>query len=124
MVKMPSSAALHIVLILGLILAGLGTGTFAAPNNSAILGAAPREKQGVASGTLATFRYIGMMAGITLGGSLFELLQGCLADSGFSTKSAFHGAFLLVMLAGALFGFMGIICTLAMADKNPEKQET
>jgi hypothetical protein len=32
----------------------------------------------VASGILATFRYIGMMAGITIGGSLFDMLLGWL----------------------------------------------
>ncbi|MGG3989352.1 MFS transporter [Bacillus smithii] len=123
MVKIPSSEVAHIVLILGLIFAGLGTGTFAAPNNSAILGAAPRAKQGVASGTLATFRYIGMMAGITIGGSLFDSLLGCLSNKGLGASSAFHEAFLLVMLVGALFGFMGIACTFAMVNVNKEKLE-
>ena len=123
MVKIPSSEVAHIVLILGLIFAGLGTGTFAAPNNSAILGAAPRAKQGVASGTLATFRYIGMMAGITIGGSLFDSLLGYLSNNGLGASSAFHEAFLLVMLVGSLFGIMGIACTFAMVNVNKEKLE-
>jgi EmrB/QacA subfamily drug resistance transporter len=121
MVKVPSPGAAHIVLILGLILAGLGTGTFAAPNNSAILGAAPRAKQGVASGTLATFRYIGMMAGITIGGSLFDSILGYLSNKGIDAKSAFLEAFLPVMLVGALFGSMGIVCTLAMVNVKKKK---
>jgi EmrB/QacA subfamily drug resistance transporter len=124
MVKVSSAGAAHFVLITGFILAGLGTGIFAAPNNSAILGAAPRAKQGVASGTLATFRYIGMMAGITIGGSLFELLLGYLSNMGLGAKSAFLEAFLLVMLVGALFGLMGIACTFAMVKVNKEKLES
>ena len=123
MVKVPSQSVTYILLILGLIFSGLGTGTFAAPNNSAILGAAPRAKQGVASGILATFRYIGMMAGITIGGSLFDSLLGYLSTKGLGAKSAFLDAFLSVMLVGAMFGFMGILCTLAMVNLKKEKLE-
>lgn len=123
MVKVPSPGAAHIVLILGLILAGLGTGTFAAPNNSAILGAAPRAKQGVASGILATFRYIGMMAGITIGGSLFDSLLSYNSAKGLSATTAFLKAFLPVMLVGAVFGLIGITCTIAMANQKKEKLE-
>ncbi|WAH40243.1 MFS transporter [Alicyclobacillus fastidiosus] len=114
MVKFSSEAGVHWALVIGLVLAGLGTGTFAAPNNSAILGAAPRPKQGVASGTLATFRYIGMMAGITIGGSLFDLLLGYFTDKDLGITSSFLESFSLVMWVGALFGVVGIICTLSM----------
>ncbi|MDI3257677.1 MAG: MFS transporter [Kyrpidia sp.] len=104
----------HGALIMGLILAGLGTGTFAAPNNSAILGAAPRRQQGTASGMLATFRYIGMMAGSTVGGSLFNLFLKYTAQD-------FLRAFSLVMWVGALFGFLGMICTMAMTEVKPQE---
>ena len=43
--------------ILGLAVAGLGVGLFVAPNNSALMGAAPRSRQGIASGVLALARY-------------------------------------------------------------------
>jgi MFS family permease len=113
-----SVAQAHWVLIFGLVLAGLGTGTFAAPNNSAILGAAPRAKQGVASGTLATFRYIGMMAGITVGGSLFDLLLSYFMHKGSGATVSFLEAFSLVMWIGTLFGVVGIVCTLLMTKVN------
>lgn len=103
------------LLIGGLIFAGLGTGIFAAPNNSAILGAAPRSQQGVASGVLATFRYIGMMAGITIGGSLLDLLIGYFTGRG-TGAAAFIQAFSIVMWVGALFGIFGILCTFAMTN--------
>ncbi|MCL6445871.1 MAG: MFS transporter [Alicyclobacillus sp.] len=111
---MAKVSSAHLVLIIGLVLAGLGTGTFAAPNNSAILGAASSTKQGIASGTLATFRYIGMMAGITVGGSLFDLLLSHFANAGSGVTSSFLEAFSLVMWVGAVFGVVGIICTLSM----------
>lgn len=114
MAKLSSATEAHWALIIGLVLAGLGTGTFAAPNNSAILGSAPRPKQGVASGTLATFRYIGMMAGITVGASLFDLLLGYFTNKGSGATASFLDAFSLVMWVGALFGVVGIVCTLSM----------
>jgi MFS family permease len=107
----------HWPLIIGLIFAGLGTGTFAAPNNSAILGAAPSSQQGVASGVLATFRYIGMMAGITIGGSLFDLLIGYFTHQGAGATSAFMHSFSIVMWVGAMFGILGILCTFAMTNE-------
>ncbi|TEB07137.1 Antiseptic resistance protein [Pelotomaculum schinkii] len=107
----------HWTLIAGLIFAGLGTGTFAAPNNSAILGAAPRSQQGVASGVLATVRYIGMMCGITIGGSLFYLLIGYFTHQGADTVPAFLHAFSIVMWVGAMFGTLGFFCTFAMTNE-------
>ncbi|HEX3763106.1 MAG TPA: DHA2 family efflux MFS transporter permease subunit [Kofleriaceae bacterium] len=45
---------------------GLGLGLFQSPNNSAILGSAPRERMGVASGLLALTRTFGQTSGIAL----------------------------------------------------------
>jgi MFS family permease len=105
------------LLVLGLIFAGLGTGTFAAPNNSAILSAAPRSQQGVASGVLATFRYIGMMAGITIGGSLFDFLTRYFINQGADMRSAFVDAFPIVMWVGVIFGILGFACTFSMTKE-------
>jgi len=52
--------------VVALLLTGLGTGTFIAPNNSALMGAAPRGRQGIAAGILATARNTGMVLGIGL----------------------------------------------------------
>ena len=60
--------------ILGLAVAGLGVGLFVAPNNSALMGAAPRSRQGIASGVLALARNVGMVLGIGLTGALFTTL--------------------------------------------------
>jgi EmrB/QacA subfamily drug resistance transporter len=107
----------HGILIAGLILTGLGTGIFAAPNNSAIMGAAPRSQQGVASGVLATFRYIGMMAGITIGGSLFASLLAHFTRQDVAAASVFLLTFSTTMWVGAAFGVAGIGCTLASTKK-------
>ena len=54
-----------------LIVAGLGIGMFISPNTSALMGAAPRERQGIASGILATSRNLGMVLGVGLAGAVF-----------------------------------------------------
>ena len=41
------------LVVLGLAIAGSGTGTFISPNTSALMGAAPRTRQGIASGVQA-----------------------------------------------------------------------
>jgi MFS family permease len=53
-----------------LVLFGLGTGLFQSPNNSAVMGSAPRAHLGVASGVLSTMRNIGMVLGIATGGAV------------------------------------------------------
>jgi hypothetical protein len=41
------------------------------PNNSALMGAAPRNRQGIASGVLATARNVGMVLGVGFAGAVF-----------------------------------------------------
>lgn len=67
-----------------LLLAGLGNGLFSSPNTSAALGAVPGERRGIASGCVATGRYVGMMLGIALAGAIFT---SALAGAG-ATPSA------------------------------------
>jgi EmrB/QacA subfamily drug resistance transporter len=50
---------------------GLGIGIFQSPNNSAIMGAAPRDRLGIASGMLAVTRTLGQTAGIATLGALW-----------------------------------------------------
>ncbi len=54
-----------------LLVAGLGIGIFISPNTSALMGSAPRDRQGIASGILATSRNFGMVLGVGLAGAVF-----------------------------------------------------
>lgn len=56
---------------LSLSITGLGIGTFISPNNSALMGAAPRHRQGIAAGMLATARNVGMVLGVGFAGAIF-----------------------------------------------------
>jgi MFS family permease len=53
-------------------LVGIGFGIFQTPNNSAIMGAAPREHLGVASGLLALSRNLGQSTGLPFFGAVFS----------------------------------------------------
>jgi EmrB/QacA subfamily drug resistance transporter len=60
---------------LGLAVTGLGTGIFISPNSSALMGAAPRNRQGIAAGILATARNVGMVLGVGMAGALFTTIM-------------------------------------------------
>ncbi|HEY1556622.1 MAG TPA: MFS transporter [Kofleriaceae bacterium] len=57
----------------------LGLGLFSSPNNSAIMGAAPRDRQGVAAGMLATGRTMGQSLSVAIAGAVFGSLGGAAA---------------------------------------------
>ncbi len=51
---------------------GIGMGLFMSPNNSAIMGAVPRERLGITSGLLTLTRLLGNSTGLPLMGALFS----------------------------------------------------
>jgi EmrB/QacA subfamily drug resistance transporter len=61
-------------IILRLMPLGIGMGLFQSPNNSAIMGAVPRERLGVASGLMGLSRTLGNTTGLPLIGSIFTAL--------------------------------------------------
>ena len=68
----PLSPLKHVPL--ALLITGLGSGIFIAPNSSALLGAAPLDQRGVAAGILATARLLGMALGVGLAGAIFTTI--------------------------------------------------
>ncbi|OAT85904.1 MFS transporter permease [Desulfotomaculum copahuensis] len=91
---------------------GLGTGLFQSPNNSAVMGAVPRFRLGVAGGVLATTRNVGMVLGIALGGAVLAARRTAHLSAGPSGAflSGLHDAY----LAAALVSLLGtLVCLLA-----------
>lgn len=64
------------VIVGALAIAGLGIGVFVSPNNSALMGAAPAHRQGIAAGILALARNVGMVLGVGFAGAVFTTLLG------------------------------------------------
>jgi MFS family permease len=67
---------------------------FTAPNNSAIMGAAPRNRQGIASGVTATARNVGMILGVGISGAIFSTFIKIRPQDGF-----FHGIHVAFLVA-------------------------
>ena len=102
--------------VLRMLLIGVGMGVFQSPNNSAIMGAAPRNRLGIASGMLSITRTLGQTAGIALLGALFASAVSSYvgqstdisAASPNAIAGALHDQFLLVA------GLVGIGLALAL----------
>lgn len=88
----PSSWALGFELAV----AGAGLGLFLPANNSSIMGAAPRDQAGVASGVLNMTRGVGTAVGLALTGLV---IGGSLRSAGAASAGFEHAALLLAALA-------------------------
>jgi EmrB/QacA subfamily drug resistance transporter len=90
---------------LTLCLTGLGIGLFTSPNNNSMMAAAPPNRQGIASATLATARNIGMVLGVALPSAILATVlshnQGNSAELFTGIKVSFWVATAIALL-GAL----------------------
>ena len=104
------------VLVAVLILLGVGMGLFTPPNNSAIMGSAPKEKLGVAGGVLNMMRSLGLILGVDISGVIFTTLQHrYLSDNGYpNAQHVFSNAGIPVLVKAGAFmqGFMMVIMIL------------
>jgi EmrB/QacA subfamily drug resistance transporter len=95
----------------GLAVAGLGTGIFISPNSSALMGSAPRNRQGIASGILATARNVGMVLGVGIAGAVLTtvMVQGQAGGSATALFDAISMALLVATGAAALGAVTSIV---------------
>lgn len=93
-----------------LAVAGVGIGVFISPNSSALLGSAPRNRQGIASGILATARNVGMVLGVGLAGAVFTtILERSPAQDAPALVSAVQASYLVVTGAAVLGVFISAL---------------
>lgn len=67
---------------------GVGMGLFQSPNNSAIMGSAPRQRLGVVSGLLSLTRTLGQTSGIAVMGAVWTSLTLVNASAAFTGESS------------------------------------
>ncbi len=102
---------------------GVGQALFQSPNNSALMGSAPKERQGVASGFLATGRVVGQSVSVALTGAIFAGLGGSLAGRELSAgrlspeqiqvlQQTFTHSFQTAFLACAAIAAIGVFASL------------
>jgi EmrB/QacA subfamily drug resistance transporter len=95
-------------LVLCLSLVGVGAGLFTAPNNSALMGAAPRDRHGVAGAVLSAARTVGFASGIALAGLIYSFSLG----QGGNTPQGIARAAHTALLATACAAAVGAACSM------------
>src|SRR6266700_2293647 len=116
-----------------LIVIGAGQAMFQSPNNSALLGAVPRSRQGSASGFLATGRVVGQSLSVALAGAIFVGLGGAAAggilglqgnsqklsvEQLSSLQQTFAHAFHITFITCAAIAFIGVFTSLVRGKEN------
>jgi len=110
---------------------GIGMGLFQAPNNSAVMGRAPRNRLGVASGLLNLSRTMGSSTGIPLMGALFATQVSSLSGLPAGTEladlpreaiaGAVAGAYRTAALLGLIVFILGLSALrLGRHSANPD----
>jgi EmrB/QacA subfamily drug resistance transporter len=118
-----------------LVVIGIGQGLFQSPNTRALMGAAPTDEQGIASGLLSTGRVIGQALSVALAGTIFSGFGAAAAGVLLSSEgqrlstsrvndlqntflAGFHAAFLVCAACAAI----GIITSLVRSNENKNRQ--
>jgi EmrB/QacA subfamily drug resistance transporter len=109
-----------------LLVTGVGQAIFQSPNSSALMGSAPRNRQGVASGFFATGRVMGQSISVALAGAIFTSMGGAVAGAVLSRSllhlppsavvalqntftTAFHSTFISCAIIAALGVFTSLV---------------
>ncbi|MGW8318256.1 MAG: DHA2 family efflux MFS transporter permease subunit [Candidatus Promineifilaceae bacterium] len=108
---------------------GIGMGVFQSPNNSAIMGSAPRKRLGVASGMLAITRTLGQTTGIAVLGAIWASrvlhYSGAVPSGGATSASpamqaaGLQDTFLIVTV---LVGAALLLATWALIARRGEEE--
>lgn len=107
---------------------GLGLGFFQAPNNSAIMGQAPRHRLGVVSGLMNYSRTVGQTTGIPLQGAIFTAVVLAHAklpertEFSIAPKEALVEAFSNAFYVVAALGFVSL-CLSFVAFRVEKKRQ-
>jgi EmrB/QacA subfamily drug resistance transporter len=111
---------------------GIGLGFFQSPNNSAIMGAVPRNRLGVASGLLSVTRTLGQTTGVALLGSIWASQMRGYAGAGGANVTALPVTSQVMALHDALRLAAGLVLVSLLlslwalqrwfADKKTQQQ--
>ncbi len=96
----------NILLILMQILIGVSNALFQPSANAAILGCAPKQNIGMASGIMSLFRNTGIATGSVFSVMMFEHGKADLLARGTDMKNAFLGAYHFSLYIGATFAVL------------------
>lgn len=95
-----------------LFLVGAGNGLFASPNSSAIMGAVPLQRLGIASGMISTVRTTGMVTGMAIAGAVVASQRAQLLAAGADPSLAFWRAITTAFLVASAIALAGVVPSL------------
>ncbi|MEJ2183667.1 MAG: MFS transporter [Nitrospirota bacterium] len=112
----------HLGMLVGiLIMLGMGIGLFTPPNNSAVMGAAPKDKLSVAGGLLNMMRSMGLIFGVDISGLIFTSLEekGVVEKGFYDVQHIFHNQLIPVSVKDKAFmkGYLvalGVLVALSL----------
>lgn len=116
-----------------LLVTGVGQAIFQSPNNSALMGAAPRNLQGSAAGFLATGRTMGQSMSVALAGAIFASLGGAEAGNilaqhmgGAQTaalQQTFAHSFQVTFIVCAAIAVIGVFTSLVRGKEDRKNEQ-
>lgn len=110
-----------------LLVIGFGVALFQSPNNSALLGSAPPDRRGIASGVLATCRVVGQSLSIALAGAVFAGAGGSQAGRALrdadpnqtaQLRDQLTSAFRTTFLTCAAVAAIGVVISLIRGSED------
>jgi EmrB/QacA subfamily drug resistance transporter len=114
-----------------LLVTGFGQALFQSPNNSALLGSAPPQQRGVASGFLATGRVMGQSLSVALAGAIFTGLGGSAAGLALTQhkgnvtqlQQTFQSGFHVALITCAVIAAIGVFASLVRGKGEQQKKK-
>jgi hypothetical protein len=108
-------------------LVGLGVAIFVAPNNSTVMSSVPPEHRGIAGGTLAMSRNLGMVMGVAFAATIFNVVFRMITGGQSlnvyrpELEPMFMTSFRTAMVAGVIVSVMGtVLAYLRGPDFSPK----
>jgi EmrB/QacA subfamily drug resistance transporter len=122
----PNTPYLLLASALGLM--GLGSAIFWSPNTSSTMGAAPRNRLGVASATLNTMRNVGMLCSFAFSLAVAaasmppalvnEVFLGTVGHLSLNVANAFTGAMSRAFIASAIICLLAVDCSVVRQNRH------
>ena len=111
-------------LLPGFVLGGLGMSFVMTPMSAAVMGAAPVEKAGVASGVLNTFRQVGVALGIAITGAIITNREAAALRGGADPPHAFVHGLTFGMRVSAVICFAGALAAALLVRPYRQADQT
>jgi len=117
--------------VLRLVPFGIGMGLFQPPNNSAIMGAVPANRLGIASGMISAIKNLGSMSGVAVASLFFTVaqlaarkqLQAQGAVAAVAEQGSFVSAIREMYLLSAAICSIAVLTSLVRVQRQIESEE-